>query len=148
VAAAPDGLLYVACPNAVLKVKMDETFTILLHPVVVKDCDEELPIGDLPQPYLRGLDVDKRGTVYAAATGCRCVVKITPGGKVETILKAERPWSPTGVAVRGDEVYVLELTNATESPEKGWVPRVRKLAKDGKVTILATISREAKKPRP
>ena len=48
-------------------------------------------------PYLRGLDVGEDGIIYATATGCRGVVKITPDGKVETILKAEQPWTPTGV---------------------------------------------------
>jgi hypothetical protein len=91
-AIGPDGSLYVACPSAVLKVKMDGTFTTLVSPVVVKDCDEELPPKDgNPSPYLRGIAVDSRGTVYAAANGCHGVVKITPEGKVETALKAERP---------------------------------------------------------
>jgi hypothetical protein len=83
--------------------------------------------------------------VYAAATSCHCVIKITPGGKVETVLKAERPWSPTGVATQGRDVYVLEYTNANGPATEGWRPRVRKLGRDGKVTTLATISDEAKK---
>src|SRR5262249_15262165 len=132
----PDGSLYVACPSAVLKVKMDGTFTTLVSPVVVKDCDEELPRKDgNPSPYLRGLAVDARGTVYAAANGCHCVVKITPDGKVATVLKAERPWSPTGVAVVGEDVYVLEYTNSLQGwyEGEGWNPRVRKLDRHGKI---------------
>jgi hypothetical protein len=146
-ATGPDGSLYVACPSAILKVKMDGTFTTLVSPVVVKDCDEESKDRN---PYLRGLAVDSRGTVYAAANGCHCVVKVTPGGKVETVLKAERPWSPTGVAVFGEDVYVLEYTNSLEGPNEGegWQPRVRKLGRDGKVTTLATVTRDEKKPRP
>jgi len=64
------------------------------------------------------------------------------GKKVETVLKAERPWSPTGVAVHRGEVYVLEYTNANGSPREGWRPRVRKLGRDGKVTTLATLPPE------
>src|SRR5262249_18961845 len=140
-ATGPDGSLYVACPSAILKVKMDGTFTTLVSPVVVKGCDEESKDRN---PYLRGLAVDSRGTVYAAANGCHCVVKITPEGKVETVLKAERPWSPTGVAVFGEEVYVLEYTNSLKgwNEGEGWRPRVRKLSRDGKVTTLATIARD------
>jgi WD40 repeat protein len=140
-ATGPDGSLYLACSSAVLKVKMDGTFTKLSHPVVVKDCDVDFPDGNprFPMPALRGLAVDSRGTVYAAATGCHRVVKITPDGKVETILKAERPWSPTGVAVRGEDIYVLEYTNATKGNDQGWLPRVRKLGRDGTVITLATI---------
>ena len=138
-ASGPDGSLYVACPSAIVKVKMDGTFTTLVSPVVVKDGDEELPENN-PSPYLRGLAVDARGTVYAAANGCHCVVKITPAGKVETVLKAERPWSPTGVAVFGEDVYVLEYTNSIKGPKDGWQPRVRKLGRDGNVTTLATVA--------
>jgi hypothetical protein len=64
-------------------------------------------------------------------------VKIAPDGKTETVLKSEKPWTPTGVAVRGKDVFVLEYSD----PDKptGWRPRVRKLGPDGKVAILATI---------
>jgi sugar lactone lactonase YvrE len=147
-ATGPDGSLYLAYPSAVFKVRMDGTFTTLVRPVVVKDCDEDLPDGATPSPYLRGLAVDLRGTVYAAATGYHCVVKITPGGKVETVLKAERPWSPTGVALFGGDLYVLEYINPIREPASSWVPRVRKLGRDGKVTILATLARDQEKSRP
>jgi hypothetical protein len=141
-AAGPDESLYVACPSSILKVRKDGTFITLVSPVVVKDCDEDLP-GQNPLPYLRGLAVDARGTVFAAANGCHCVVKITPEGKVATVLKAERPWSPTGVAVFGDDVYALEYTNSLKGPNEGegWQPRVRKISRDGKVTTLVTVPR-------
>jgi hypothetical protein len=138
----PDGSLYVACPGSVLKVKMDGTHTMLASPVVVKDCDVE---DDHYNPYLRGIAVDSRGTVYAAANGCHRVIKITPEGAVQTILKADRPWSPTGVACYGDAVYILEFTNSMGAWNEGdgWRGRVRKLEPDGKVTLLATIPRDA-----
>jgi hypothetical protein len=144
-AAGSDGSLYVACPSAILNVKMDGTVTTLVHPVLVKDCDNYVGADARSPfyhaPYLRGLDVTAEGTIYAAVTGCRCVVKITPDGKVESILKAERPWTPTGVALHDGAVYVLEYTNGNDGPDKGWRPRVRKLDRDGKVTTLATVTR-------
>ena len=76
--------------------------------------------------------------MYAAATGGRCVVKVTADGKAEAVMKAERPWSPTGVAVHDGEVYVLEYANANSDDHKAWRPRVRKLGRDGTVTTLAT----------
>jgi hypothetical protein len=84
--------------------------------------------------------VDESGTVYAAGTGCHTVVKISPSGVVETILKVERPWSPTGVAVHRGEVYVLEYTNANGGHnEEPWSPRVRKFGRDRKVVTLVTL---------
>src|SRR5262245_11862533 len=149
-AAGPDGSLFVACPNAILKVKTDGTVTTFVHPVEVKDGDDVF--GKYPDapffhaPYLRGLDVTEGETVYAAVTGRRCVVKITKGGKVETVLKAEKPWTPTGVAVRGKDVFVLEYTHHDKA--ENWVPRVRKLGPGGKVAILADLTRDEKKREP
>jgi hypothetical protein len=149
-AAGRDGTLFVACPNAILKVKPDGKVTTFVHPVGVKDRADDLAKDSRTRfyhsPYLRGLAVTKEGTVYAAVTGCRCVVKITGAGKAETVLKAEKPWTPTGVAVREKEVFVLEYSNP-EKP-KGWLPRVRKLGPDGKVTNLATVTPEMAKHMP
>jgi hypothetical protein len=127
----------------VLKVKPDGSFTTLVRPVADQDCDVDFPDKnpDFPLPALRGLAVDSHGAVYAAATGCHRVLKIGARGKVETVLRAERPWSPTGVATRGDDIYVLEYTNANGGPDEGWVPRVRRLGRDGKVTTLASLAR-------
>jgi DNA-binding beta-propeller fold protein YncE len=94
--------------------------------------------------YCRGLAVDPSGNIYIAATGTRSVLKITPAGKVSTILEATAPWSPTGVTIFRGEVYVLEYSDAPPSKtedRRSWIPRVRKIGVDGKVTILATISR-------
>jgi hypothetical protein len=147
-AAAPDGELYVACPSAVFKMKRDGTFSTLVDPIHLEGCDVDYPDRNTNNalPYLRGLAVDKQGTVFAAGTACHCLVKITPAGKVEPVLKAERPWSPTGVAEHEGDVYVLEYTHATEPKEKGWLPRVRKMARDGTVTTPVTITSEANIP--
>jgi hypothetical protein len=141
-AAGPDRCLYAACPSAVLKVGPDATVSTLVNPITVDDCDEDFPDGNpnFPLPALRGLAVDSNGTVYAAATGCHRVVRIAQDGKVQVVLKCARPWSPTGVAVDRGDLYVLEYTNANGGPADGWTPRVRKLARDGKVTTLVTIS--------
>ncbi len=136
--AGPDGFLYVADPSGILKVKMDGTVTPLIEHIVVHECDEHLPSDGKP-PLVRGLDVAADGTVFAAATGCRCVLKITSTGSVNTILKSERPWSPTGVALHNGDVYVLEYTNPNGDDPKEWRPRVRKIGRNGKVTTLVTL---------
>jgi formylglycine-generating enzyme len=140
-AAGRDGTLFVACPSSVLKVGLDGTVTTFVNPVVVTDCDfasTEPRSRFFHSPYLRGLDVTDEGTVYAAVTGCRCVVKITLGDKVETILKAEQPWAPTGVAVQSSNLFVLEYSNIDEHQD--WTPRVRRLSSDGSIKVLATVA--------
>jgi hypothetical protein len=140
-ASGPDGSLYVACWTAVFNAKMDGTVKTLAHSINVKDCDEDKadhnPANRLP--FLRGLAVGPDGTVYAAATSCHCVIKITSNGAVETVLKAARPWSPTGLAIHGRDLYVLEYTNANGPATEGWQPRVRKLGPDGVVSTLVTM---------
>jgi hypothetical protein len=142
-ASGPEGIIYAACLTGIFKVTTNGTYTTLVNPLVVKDCDQ-----DAATSFLRGLDVDSDGTVYAAASGCRCLVKITPDGKVATVLKAERPWSPTGVAIHKGDIYVLEYTNANGHLSEGWLPRVRKLSRDGTVTTLATISAQPQTAQP
>ena len=144
IAAGPDGLLYVASPSSIFKLKTDGTLTELARPGALTDCDEDLPPNWLA-PGFRGLDVATDGTVYAAATGCRCTVKITKAGKVATVLKSERPWNPTGVALHEGDVYVLEWTNANGGANDGWRPRVRKIARDGTVSLLVEIKEEVKR---
>jgi sugar lactone lactonase YvrE len=143
-APGPDGALFIATPTAVLKLKMDGTFTTLASSITLKDCDVDYPDHDPanPLPFLRGLAVTADGTVFAAAVGCRAVVKISSEGKIETVVKAERPWSPTGVAVYRGDVYILEFTNANGSRKEGWRPRIRRLAPDGTVTTLLTVPPE------
>jgi hypothetical protein len=119
---------------------MDGTFTIIVHDITLKDCDVDFPDNNpqTPLPYLRGLAVDQDGTVFAAGDGCHAVVKISANGKVETILKVERPYSPTGVALHRGTLYILEYTNANGGPNDGWLPRVRKMDRQSKVTTLMT----------
>jgi hypothetical protein len=144
-ASSPDGSLYVACWNSLLKVNMDGSVKTLVHPVLVSDCDED-PADHREAnkgiPLLRGIAVDSGENVYVAATSCHCLLKITSDGKVKTILKAERPWSPTGVAVHNGDIYVLEYTNANGPATEGWIPRVRKIDRDRKVTTIANLSSE------
>ena len=136
-ACGPDRSLYAACPSAILKITTDGSVATIVHPIELKDCDHSVDSA-LPDPSLRGLSIDADGTIYAAATSCRRVVKITPQGKVTSILESERPWLPTGIAVASGNVYVLEFTD--DGPTR-WRPRVRKLQADGRVTVLATITR-------
>ena len=146
IAAANDGSLYItegsnANANTIRKITMDGTVSILAT-FVGKD-GKDVPLETVPS-YCRGLAVDSTGTMYVAATGSRSVLKISPQGKITTILQATNPWTPTGVAVFHGEVYILEWHDVTRENlevRDAWIPRVRKIGLDGKVTTLATILR-------
>lgn len=146
-AVGPNDSLYVACPSAVLEISTNGTVSTLVHPITVPDCDRDLA-PDKPEPYVRGLAVDSHGTVYAAATGCRAVVKITSAGQVSVVLRAETPWSPTGIAVRGEEVYVLEYQHPNSPRREEWIPRVRKFGRDGSIRTLAILPSAQGRPVP
>jgi len=145
IASGLDGSIYVATWNGMVVLSAKGTIARVVHPIKVSDCDSD-PADHNPanasSPLLRGLGVDSHGNVYVAATSCHRVVRITPDGQVTSILKSERPWSPTGVAVRGEEIYVLEYTNANGPATEGWYPRVRKRAADGTWTTVVTVAAE------
>lgn len=152
IASGPDGSLYVtdggrSHTNAIRKITMDGKVSTIAADFVAHDSATSPPPEDRGTSC-RGLAVDSQGTVYVAATGDRSVLKITPQGKATVVLRAISPWSPTGVTVSGSEVYVLEWRDAPPSEletRSAWIPRVRKIGRDGKVTTLATVSRDATK---
>jgi sugar lactone lactonase YvrE len=90
--------------------------------------------------YCRGLAVDDE-YVYVAVTGNRCVMKISFDGQAKVILTCEPPWTPTGLAVRRGEVFVLEYDDETPTEGRNWPLRVRKVDGKGKVTNLAEVIR-------
>ena len=144
-AIAHDDALLIASPSSVWKLKNDGDLVTIASPVKVDGCDENLP-ENWPRPGLRGLDTAGDGTIFAAATGCRCVVRIGLDGRTDVVLHSISPWAPTGVAVHGDKLYVLEYTHAHDGPHKGWRPRVR-LVTGGRITTLFE-AQEALQARP
>jgi sugar lactone lactonase YvrE len=144
----PDGSLYVTQntgdnEGALRKITMDGAISTIVSGFAGKEPVKNPP-ADTPAAYCRGLAVDAAGVVYVAATGSRRVLRITPQGQVSTILEAPAPWQPTGVAIFDGEVYVLEW-HEPAAPQledrAAWIPRVRKVARDGSISTLATIAR-------
>ena len=95
--------------------------------------------GTEQHPYLRGIAVDAGGLIYVADSGDARILKITPAGKITTVLETQSPWSPTAVAVFGDNLYVLEFLHTPGDVRRDWLPRVRKIASNGRSTIIATL---------
>jgi hypothetical protein len=98
-------------------------------------------VHETPPPMLRGLAVARDGGIYVAATGCRAVVRIAPGGDVSVVLRAEAPWAPTGVAWREGKLHVLEYDHSPELQHRQWPPRVR-VGPTGNATTLITFPRD------
>jgi hypothetical protein len=141
VAAGYDGSVYAATWTGVVKIGFDGTATVVRHPISVPECDPD-PADHKPEnrlPYLRGIAALPDGTVYAAATSCHAVVRIGTAGAVTTVLKSERPWSPTGVAAHGGDLYVLEYTNANGPATEGWRPRIRRIDGQGHATTVVSL---------
>jgi hypothetical protein len=132
--------------HVILKLTMDGEATVFASGFLNENDGVELQPG-VSKTYCRGLAVDARGDVYVAVNGGRRVVKVTPQGKASDVLRSENPWSPTGIAVLDDAVYVLEYTDFqpgwNSEDRRGWIPRVRTVSRDGKVETLATIDRKS-----
>jgi hypothetical protein len=144
----PDGSLYYTEDNAVRRITRDGKVSTIAT-VTALTGRPAIP-GSEKRPYLRGLKVDPSGVVYVAEAADARVFKITPDGKVSTILQLESPWAPTDVAVFGDIVYVLEFSHDAGDDRTTWMPRIRKITPDGKSTVILTVDQMpgARPPRP
>jgi sugar lactone lactonase YvrE len=131
VAFGPDGSLYVTDGSNVRKVTMDGTVATLARNVMVANASGNPVEGSA----LFGIAVDPQGNVFVGDHGNRRILKITPDGQMNTPIRSEESWFPTGVAIKGGELYILEESHTPTSQPIG--TRVRKLSPDGKVTILA-----------
>jgi sugar lactone lactonase YvrE len=130
-----EGALYFTENSNVRKVAMDGTMTMLASNLAVENRSES-SMPESPVTRLYGIAVDAQGTAFVADYGNRRVLKITSGGAISTVARAEQPWSPTGIALKDGNLYILEFGF---TPPSTYIPRVRKLSSDGKITMLATV---------
>ena len=156
VATGPDGTIYLVSLDSLNRdVGTGEHAVYAVAPggavrAVAKDFVKDLlpPAQRHPEvrpQYCRGLTADAEGNVFVAVTGNRCVMKLPPRGDPAVVLRCDKPWTPTGIAVHKGKLYVLEYDDETPTEGRNWPPRVRKLAADGKVTTVASITREARR---
>ena len=134
----PDGSLYVTDAGDLRRVGPDGDVRTL-----AQGLEEELP-DDTQSGYggLMGLAVDAGGNVYVADYGRRRVLKVAADGKVTRVVRAEAPWSPSGVATTRDgRVLVLEVGFTPPNVYSG--PRVHELSPDGTLKVLATVGQNA-----
>jgi hypothetical protein len=133
-AAAPDGSLYYSEDDAIRRVSREGRVSTVVERVKPGGCGAH-------NPLLRGLDVDAAGNVFVADAGCGKVLKVSPAGVVTTLPQVQRPWSPTGVALSGSELYVLEFENPDTDDRQAMLPRIRKISADGSTSVVATVTR-------
>ena len=127
-----DASIYFVEDDAVRRVTLDGVVTTLARGFGgAKD-------SDLPTQRLWSLAVDSTGVAFVADYGNRRVIKVTRSGQTSTVLRADKPWSPTGVALQGDTLLVLE--HGFTPPATSLGPRVRKLSPDGTIVVLTTVT--------
>lgn len=143
----PDGSLYVRGGETIRRVGPDGTATTVPGSHLAAAAED----GDLALVRTMGLAVDALGNVYVANYWKRAVLKVTPEGKISTVLESGWPWVPAGVAVVGEELYVVENLGNFYGPSSilsaaSWIGlhtrRLRKLATDGTVTTLVRVGRQ------
>src|SRR5687767_14999861 len=133
-AAGPDGDLYVVDENAVRRITPAGVVTTIARNLAAPDPQTREPFSF---GGLFGLAVTPSRIVYAADLRNRRVLRIAPSGAVSVALRAEPPWTPTGVAVaRNGDIYVMEV--GFRAPSTWMKPRVRKLS-NGRVTTVAAL---------
>jgi len=141
IATSKDGSIYYSEDRAIRKITPQGDLITIVSNLNLPGCGSMTGVESEQGPYCRGLDVDSEGTVYVAATGCGAVLKVTANKKISTVIRTESPWSPTGVALYGNDLYVLEYLHTTSENRREWLPRVRKVSPDGTVVTIAAIDR-------
>lgn len=82
-----------------------------------------------------GLAVERGGAVLLADFSGRRILRFAPDGRRTVVAATEAPWAPTGVALRGSDLYLLE----SEQDSRGApvAMRVRRIPGRGTPTVLA-----------
>ena len=131
--AAPDGTLYVADGDAIRVVSRDGLVSTRARGGLLRPGSGPAT-GGLSN-HLRGIVADAEATVFVANSSARRVLRISPRGDVTVVARSGWPWEPAGVALSRRGLIVLEYR---VPPLPGAQPvRVRRVAADGRVTLLA-----------
>lgn len=140
---AEDGTLYIADGPNVRKVTTDGAVTTVASNIMWESPSNDSE-GRSAVTRLLGLAVDAQGDVFVADTDNRRILKITHDDKTTTLVCAEQSWSPSGVALRNGDLYILEFGFTPPSKTDG--VRVRKLSSDGKIITIAAIGENGNSP--
>jgi hypothetical protein len=102
-ASGPDDTLFATCPGAVLRIRLDGTGSVLVHRYRF-DCGRQTAaeLRARPQDWPSTIGPSLQQPRRAAASS-----RSHPTAESLPVLGAESHWFPTGVAVRGPDLYVL-----------------------------------------
>ncbi len=130
----PDGSLYVTDGIALRRIAPDGTVTTLGGSPLAG-------VSHGGRPRLLGLAVAPSGAVFVADYDHHLVRAVAPGGTARTLLSTGPLWSPSGLAVAGSFLYVLEHRPERLAP-LGWIgptARLRRLT----LTPIGTLASAA-----
>lgn len=80
--------------------------------------------------HLTGIAAGSRGEIYVTNTTRAAVIRVAADGTAREIMKSDRGWTPTGVAVANGIVYVLEYGHGV---------RVRRIEASGRLSTVARV---------
>jgi sugar lactone lactonase YvrE len=131
---ATDGSLYITDGVYVRRITMDGVVTTLGRgALTIPSYGEDL----------MGLAVSPSGSVYVADYSQRRLLQLMPDGNTRTIAETGLIWSPTGITMVGEDLYVLEHLRMPlvilGDIGIGAYARVRRISPDGTFTRIATV---------
>jgi hypothetical protein len=136
-----EGALYFTHDRSIQRIDARGRVSTIAKDIEVPNC-ANVPGREAPSgAYLRGLAVAPNGTVFVAAAGCGAVLMVSPKGVATPVLRSTLPYSPTAVAVSNGEIYVLEYLHTASDDRSEWLPRVRKITREGKIETLVRATR-------
>lgn len=131
-----DSALYVASGGIIRRITTDGAVTTL--------AGAREGFGDPDEPRASGflgIACDNERNIYGAHWEKKIVIRIDRDGNVKTILDSGTFWSPSGVLVKGNDLYVLEhragVTGLLEKAGFGG-PRVTRVSKNGTITLIGS----------
>lgn len=136
----PDGTLYFSDGRTIRRVAANGAVTTLRGRPTTLFGDPEP--GEEHFDQLMGLAVDAHGVVFAADRNRRSILRFGRDGKPTVVAKLGMFWSPIGMAVSGECVYVLVNLRF---PTPGFLagtfgnPSLQKISVDGKIQTIATV---------
>lgn len=133
----PDSSIYILGGNQLFRKDKNAEIELIAKSITENDPDD-LPFAGAN--IIFDMTVDELGNVFLAYYGNKRILKIQPNG-TRSVFSISSPWIPHGIDYYQGEIYILESRSVSDSFFAFWkrdriVPRVRKIDKTGKSTIL------------